>query len=144
MAEAGFNELKKAFPEVDEQYEAISWGADSKAVLLTVNLEHRAVDIMAAIGIDMQNQYPKTVNDPSIVKVLGEIERFCTFGYPVDQVGMTPVFRALEVEDWEDKTRENDPVELRNYIMEKCLLLILDLQEKLTAKAAIANQSDIA
>lgn len=131
MAQGAFNHLKKLFPAVDREYEAISWGTG-----IGSRVNPKVIEPMKAIGIDLTNSqayFPKDINHDLIQKRLSNVQYAFTMGC-MDNTCELPVgmpIQTHDVLDWglDDPAKpETNVIAVRDMIIGKILELLVELQ----------------
>jgi len=136
MAQAAFNNLKKLYPQIDAEYEAVSWGAGIKE---NGTVNPKVIEPMKQIGMDLTNTdtyFSKDINHPFIQEKLKDIVKVLSI-CGEDKTCVLPEEMNVKTEDitgWdiEDPTEENsDVISIRDKIIGKTIALISDLNKNI-------------
>ena len=132
MAQAAFNTLKKIYPRINPEYEAISWGTGIKE---NGKVNPKVIEPMKAIGMDLTNTaiyFPKDINHPLIKNKLNDVVRAFTMGCMNKKcelpLGMQ--IKTEDVTDWDLEDPADDKTDVnavRDKIIGKTLELLFDL-----------------
>lgn len=132
MAQGMFNTLKKFYPTVSHEYEAISWGTG-----IGDKVNPKVIGPMKEIGINITDTsiyFPKDINHPYIKERLSDVVRVYTMGC-MDNVCELPSgmqVKTKDVVDWdlEDPAEDETDVDaVRDTIRNNCLELIIELSK---------------
>ena len=138
MAMGIFNELKKLYRQVDENYEAISWGTG-----IGTGINPRIIEPMRAIGIDVTDAsvyFPKDVKHPSIDKKLQNVIRVYTMGCMENTCELPSGLTLTGDWDLEDPAKpETDVYAIRNKIIGYTLELVVELSH-IPIEGRLANR----
>ena len=134
LAQGAFNKLKAVSPEVDAEFEAISWGT---GIDPNSGVNKKIVPVAKTVGIDLTDEstyFPKNADDSSLVDRLPNVAKVITMGCMKTACELPPMIEGVDtddIEDWglEDPASEDtDIATVTNQILGNCLKLIQALK----------------